>query len=369
MFVFTLAPQGSFHIGEPVGIERQRVLAHIPSDTIWAALFTTWMRDRRCREELLPRFSPSGPPPLTLTSAFPCLLSGNDKPRPTLRLYPRPLVRLNADPRRVEEMGKRVKASWVSERLFRRLCQGENIDDALQRECFAPGGLWFDPEDRKQLPFHLLDPEGHIRPLWAVEDLPRVALDRVTHAGNLYHIGHVTFARGVGLWFGVRADSDLEPYLHWALDALADAGLGGLRSTGHGAFRWGRAEEEDRPATESGHAVTLARYAPRNQEEVEAALQSPHAAYGLVTIGGWCVDDSEHAWRRRWVWMVAEGSVIGHSAGTPGWMVPVTPARPEDWDEAASPWPFGADRPVYRWGYAFPVPIASGALPEEVAHV
>jgi CRISPR type III-A-associated RAMP protein Csm4 len=164
---------------------------------------------------------------------------------------------------------------------------------------------------------------------------------------------------------------DLEAPLHQALDVLADAGLGGLRSTGHGAFCWGWQEKDLPRAEQVGYAVTLARYAPRDVDEITHTLRVERSAYKLVTVGGWCVDDYGHPWQRQRVRLVAEGSIIGHHSQPEGWLVPVTPHKPKDWQGDASPWPFGENgcgRQVYRWGFAFPFPVAEAALPPEVNH-
>lgn len=365
MSFITLAPKGSFHIGEPVGIERQAVLTHIPADTLFAALCTAWAQGGEDVTALLSYFMPGSAPPLFLTSAFPCLYRHVDgKPQSVLRFYPRPMVKIVASKEAIDAAGKDLKkAAWVSEQLFQHLCAGKSVEKALGNECFGPGGVWVTPEDlledstqrrRNAEPTALrLDAEGRLKPLWKQWDVPRVTLDRVTGASTLYHIGRVTLAENVGLWFAARGDVSL---LRGALDRLADSGLGGLRSTGHGAFTWGWTEEDIQATGNSGYGVTLARYAPCGKDEVRQTLQQPHAAYSLVSVGGWCVDDAQHAWRRQAVRMISEGSVIGIPHASLGQLVDVAPKSV-------------MNRPVYRYGYAFPMGIAPAALPEEVAYV
>ncbi len=360
MTIITLAPKGSFHIGEPVGIERQAVLTHIPADTLFAALATTWAQSGRDVNALLARFTAAAAPPLLLTSAFPCLYDTNLKN--TLRFFPRPQVRLNAAKEKIEAAGKGLKkAAWVSEQLFGQLCQGKSIEAALDKRCFGPGGLWVTPEDLTH-PLLPLDAEERLKPLWKQWDAPRVTLDRVTGASTLYHIGRVTLAAQVGFWFALHGEAPLVNAVTEALAVLADSGLGGLRSTGHGAFDWTSTDATLPGMGDSGYAVTLARYAPRDKDEAAQTLQQPRTAYTLVNVGGWCVDDENHAWRRRSVRMISEGSVIGSTAV--GQLADVTPIKPDKWQDAATPWPFNL-RKVYRYGYAFPIGIATDALPEE----
>ena len=367
MPIVTLAPRGALHVGEAVGIERQKVLTYVPSDTLLAALLTAWAQLGRVAE-ILPHLQKADPP-LKLTSAFPCLYTINEKGvQSTLRFYPRPLVHIKASEECKEQAGKKLtQAAWVSDSLFYRLCRGEDVSDACQDEFFGPDGLWCDPSDAH----HLADwrtTRGDLRPLWKVDVVPRVAVDRVTNASTLYHAGRVLFAHRVGLWFGLRlATDEIEAPLRQALDLLADAGLGGLRSIGHGAFRWGWQDQDLPRIGQEDYAVTLSRYAPRSADEISHTLRVTHSAYKLVTVGGWCADDQGHPWRRQRVRMVTEGGVIGCRSQPAGWMVPVTPRQPEGWQEEVTPWPFGKNgdgRQVYRWGHAFLLPVAKAALSE-----
>lgn len=379
MTIITLAPKSSFHIGEPVGIERQGGLAYIPSDTLFAALVTTWAETGELTR-WLPQLNAS-PPPLLLTSAFPCLYNGSvEKPQATLRFFPRPMVKINASKEAKDTGGKDFKkAAWVSERLFERLVRGDTVDEALSNErCFGPGGIWVTPEElphdaaqrRKgaedEKPTLRVDAEDRLKPLWKQWDTPRVTLDRVSGASQLYHIGRVTTADQVGFWFALCGDAEVVAAAQRALALLADSGLGGLRSTGHGAFTWSAAQDDlPRMHGQSAYAVTLSRYAPYDAAEARRTLQCPHTAYSLVNVGGWCMDDVHHAWRRKTVRLVSEGSIIANDAR--GRLVDVTPERPREWQEAATPWPFNA-RKVYRYGYAFTVGITASALPEEVTY-
>jgi len=366
MPLINLNPRGPVHVGEHVGIERQRVVGHIPSDTIFSALFAAWAALGMLDEVLaLPWDSQ---PPLLLTSAFPRFLNPSDKGAggTILRFYPRPMVRIRADRARLDALGKGLtRTEWVSETLFRRMCSGEDVTVACNARCFT-SFAWFHPDDLDRLPQHLRMAVEAGATFWARDVVPRVTLDRVTNASNLYHVGLVAFGPEAGLWFSVRLlQPEFRAHLTAALSFLSDAGLGGLRSTGAGSFSWAWGDEEEPPTTGTGYAVTLSRYAPRDADEIAMALQSPHAAYRLVNVGGWCQDDSGHSWRRRQIRLVTEGSVIGATSGVAqGKMARVTPLPPPDWNDAVRPWPFGAGREVYRWGYAYLWGVGADALPE-----
>lgn len=366
MPLINLTPRGPFHVGEHVGIERQRVVAHIPSDTVFSALFAAWAALGMLDDVL--SLSWDSQPPFLLTSAFPRIVhrTGKGAGGTDLRFYPRPMVRVRAARERLDALGKRLtRTEFVSETLFQRLCSGADVTDACDERYFT-ASAWFHPEDLERLPQRLrLVVEGGA-PFWSREVVPRVTLDRVTNASNLYHVGQVVFGPEAGLWLSVRLlrPESRDP-LTAALTFLSDAGLGGLRSTGAGGFSWTWGEEEEPPAAGAGYAVTLARYAPRDADEITVALKSPRVAYRLVNVGGWCQDDSGHSWRRRPIRLVTEGSVIGVVPGAAqGKLAQVTPLRPPDWNDAVRPWPFGAGREVYRWGYAYLWGVGPDALPE-----
>ena len=341
MIAVDLHLRGPFHVGE-LGVGHEETLSYIPSDTLYSALVSAWVaRGKR---------GPFDPSPLRITSAFPRVGS--------FRLYPTPFVCINVSRERRDALGKALtNCAWCSERVFARLIQGADLTPLAQKANFV-GGVWFDPADLAQLP---PPPNGEAgwRRFWATRPpAPHVALDRVSNAPNLFHTGRATFGPGCGLWFGVEyAVDDGASALGQALDYLADAGLGGMRSTGHGAFRYEmggspprlpQLVSEGKPA----YAVTLSRYLPDSAAEAAAALQAPRAAYKLVRVGGWCQDDAGHPWRRRQVRFAREGSVLGWSGGQLGSIADLKPDRVGQ---------FGGRR-VLRYGLAFPVPVAEEAL-------
>ncbi|MBN1875841.1 MAG: hypothetical protein JXA33_16580, partial [Anaerolineae bacterium] len=136
---------------------------------------------------------------------------------------------------------------------------------------------------------------------------------------------------------------------------LADAGLGGLRSTGHGGFTFELSDFTMFNRNLSDYAVTLARYLPAGAAEIASTLQASHAAYKLVVVGGWCQDNTGHPWRRKQVRMVREGSIIGWNNEALGYIADVVPELPPGMDQ------FGG-RPVLRYGVPFPIPVAKEAL-------
>lgn len=327
MIAVDLHLRGPFHVGE-LGVGREETLSYVPSDTLYAALVSAWVAggDK----------GPFDPPPLRLTSAFPRIGS--------LRLYPHPFVRINVTQAQQDALGKTLtKFEWCSERIFNLLINGADVNAQASKSNFADK-IWFHPDDKPSV----------VAPFWETKPpVPHVAIDRLSNAPNLFHNGRATFGPDCGLWFGVEYDAPDSPArLERALGYLADAGLGGLRSTGHGGFSFDIQQNvtlADR--TPSGYAVTLSRYLPASPAELSVTLKAPSAAYKLVHVGGWCQDDAGHPWRRRQVRLAREGSVIGWTGEQVGYIADLKPQAGQ----------FG-DRPVLRYGLAFPIPVVEEAL-------
>lgn len=334
MPIYHLELRGALHVGEAVSVDRESVLEWLPSDSLFAAVVTAWAQRGAVVNGRLELFK-QDEPPFRLTSAFPWV--GGVRFLPAPAALPESLGLEGKDAKRVQ---------WLSSAVFEQLRAG-----AAPEKCLLHGGrVWVTPEEYTRFASAYLNDEDQVR-LWQSFVVPRVTVDRATNASNLFHAGRVSFAAGDGLWFAARG-----AHPEWITDALArlaDTGLGGLRNYGHGAFAWKQSNDEIPGAPTSGAGISLARYAPRNGDEISAALKEGGAAYRLVTIGGWCSDDAGHAWRRRSVRMLAEGAIIPDVTNAHGHLVP---AQPDSVPEFQT-------RQVYRYGIPFFVPagkIAEG---------
>lgn len=323
------------HLGER-GIGMEESGETVPSDTLFSAL--CWavreVEGSGWLEDWLVAFR-SGRPPLLLTSAFP--FAGD------VRFYPRPML----PARGVSDAGapgtspgKRLKGvTHVSEGLFRRWVAGESLAAEMDEGNFLPGGLWISGAESKALPTGISAP-------WSGPDpVARVALDRRSNASSLYQVGEVRYREGCGLWFGVRwRDDGWRDLLVAALNCLAEAGIGGERSSGRGQFRWDSHEGSSfSSAPSSARNVTLSLYHP-TREEVDGGRLG-EAYYRLRVRRGWVGSAEGQGLRGKAVRMLAEGSVI--YGGDAGDLVDVTPEG------------FAAHR-VYRYGLAFPIAVEAG---------
>ena len=333
----------AFHFGKHgIGQEESGVIFH--SDSLLAALISILAQTGQ--GNLVPQFMDQlmkAPPAFVLSSAFP--RAGK------IRFFPLPRWVMTRDNLSLENAGfsgKSIKKiQYVSESIFKQLIAGQSLALEIQNATqLQDGYVLCAPSEKDKLPLGLLT-SGK---LWELDQRSRVTLDRLNQSSNLYHTGAVHFAPDCGLWFGLKwnnPDPDLKKIVHNLIQLLADAGLGGERSSGFGQAKITRGEELSLPEMEAGSAwVTLSRYIPAANEL--PALLYDHSNYQLDRVTGWAESISAPAERRRTAQMLAEGSVFGPlQHPDPGEIVDV--------------------RPVYKGTTTFPHPIYRSGLALAVA--
>lgn len=366
--VYRLTFRSGLHLGAR-GVNLEESAEHVPSDTLFAALVDAVLRLSGGGEALAEPFA-RGDPPFLLTSAFPFAGSVRFFPMPV------PLDRWFA-PETLRKRSKELKKiRFVSEALFRRMLAGERMDDwifpdredveptrgvALQRGTFwltveetggLPDRMQVDPETRKPVTPRALRHHSVFKP----HQVPRVTLDRVTSASNIFHAGRVAFSPGCGLWFGVRwhrDDSVLRDLFLRALAVLGDDGLGGERTVGYGGFAWTEEGPLTLPDPTDGSLLwLLSRYHPRPAELPAALTESP--GYALTAVAGWLRTWQGAAQRRQRLWLVAEGSLI--RAVGPGPWGDITDVRPRYRNPQGD-----LPHPVWRYGFALGAAVAPGS--------
>ncbi|MFV9505485.1 MAG: type III-A CRISPR-associated RAMP protein Csm4 [Oscillochloridaceae bacterium umkhey_bin13] len=365
---YRLHPHGAFHFGERgVGVEETAELLH--SDTLFAALVSAWrmLGLQAGPDDLrLPLLDPflERQPPFLISSALP--FAG------PLQLFPRPLLSLGR-----EKALKEVR--YVTPGALRLIIQGAGLTpERAERELIQGGQVWALPGEQAQIRQLLLADEpnekererltalwerepARLELWWAGDDLvPRVTLDRRNAAANLFHVGQLRFAHGCGLAFWANyTDEAYIEHLEAALTVLQEEGLGGKRSVGHGQFNCAvddtppealldLADDDTAPTCQ----LTLSLYAPRPEEyELLGA-----AWYRRILRRGWIFSPEGRNLRRRGIWMLREGSLLPAAlpAAPLGLLADVQPE-------------IGFEHPVWRYGYAFclPLRLVSLGAPEE----
>lgn len=339
-------PHG-IHIGAG-GVESvEDSLEYVPSDTLFAALLDTWRHLGREVKELLPE---NGEPALRVTSAFP--FAGG------VRFYPKPVdlrELFTEETLKTESAGKRLKKiRYISEQLLLKAANGQYLDNFLFPEdenedpktgiALQGGTFWLLPEEVKDLPkeWQLSAEKWWLlrrKKVYETQTAPRVTVDRVNSASNLFQSERVLFNAGCGLWFGVARNSISQAEFENLLTILGDSGLGGERTAGYGHFTFEQKGEFSLNAPQSS-AYLLSRWHPKADE----VSLLPHSAYKLEAVEGWLrTPENAAAQRRKRVWLVAEASLI---AGNPqGDAVDVKPEYDAKSGETIL-------HPVYRPGFA-----------------
>lgn len=356
----------TFHSGLRVGthgVNLEETQALIPSDTLFSAIVDAWRRTGGAPADFVAPFVDQPPyPPFLLTSAFP--FAGQ------VRFFPMPvdLTRIFSH-EALGERGKQIKRiRFLSQCLFKQALKGELLDAMLfpENEYAEPkqgvalqgGTIWLTVKEVKRLPKKFQRPEGRGHALrrlkvWDMSSVPRVTVNRINSASNIFHAGRTTFDNGCGLWFGVQwldpdapvGDGDsYRRAFQLTLSMLQDDGLGGERSTGYGAFTWAESGSVSLPDPAPGRpAWLLSRYHPR-AEELPASLTAEHSAYQLVSVGGWLRSPDGPAMRRKRLRMVVEGGQVALPALPAG---DVSDVRPTYENPAGD-----LSHPVYRYGLA-----------------
>lgn len=346
-------PRG-IHIGaggvESVAESRESV----PSDTLFAALLDTWIHLGGDVNELLPQ---GGEPAFRVTSAFP--FAGG------VRFYPKPVdLRELFSPEKLKDFGagKNIKKiRYLSEALIERARAGNYLDDELKKDSdgewackfsLQGGALWLTEAEIKELPESILFYAENVngkeqkkersmeavmrQTVYASQTAPRVTVDRISSASNLFQSERTVFNQGCGLWFGAVGQINNLSHL---LTILGDSGLGGERAVGYGHFTYQTQKTLNFPDPQTC-ACLLSRWHPR----VDEATLLQNSAYKLEAVEGWLrAPGNTAAQRRKRLWLVAEGSLV---AGNP--QGDAADVRPEYDAKSGETIP----HPVYRPGFA-----------------
>lgn len=356
---FRLKPVSGFHLGRE-GLAQESASEVFPSDSLFAALISTMARlfPEDKVKEFCNRFVghekyTGGTPPLRLSSVFPYI--GD------VLLLPKPLSlpsENNSKNGKAAQSSSSVskdepanakalkKIEFVSPAIFQALLNGEDVsqyidDDDKEKIQLQGKRVLVSEEELKQLP-------KDTDVFWQSTLVPRVSLDRISTASNIYQVMRTVFAPECGLWFMAEVeDEKTKSLLEGLLRVLADEGIGADRSSGYGAFI---PEEIAAPQFNKGSiAVTLSRYNPTEDELIDGVL-GEGALYQLVDVGGYLYTTQAHGQRRKRVRMIEAGAVLNTSKRVPiGRLVDV---RPEIVGEVAKNAPAPPDHPVYRSGIA-----------------
>ncbi len=344
------------HFGE-LGIGIEETSERVRSDTLFSAWSSAYARlfGKDGVEELLQRFLDSANPPVRTSSTF---IYRQDSDR-TIYYLPRPLkfpINYPADDEVEDETEKGdlkffktyKKLSYLPLDVWQRWYQGVGFIKGDREELIA--------ETKGKSNGHLRQAGTFdYKKAFEIDQVPKIAVDRVTRATNLYHTGFVQFrsepiSGGVdnnttcpyclnrnlqpqwqsnairvkslsGLYFLLHfpeSDEKLEYHLHAALHFLGEEGIGGERSSGAGRFdvEWLELPETwrnvvDFPEQNVHHCLVSLFWDDEPSALKRLIADAQQTSYEIQERGGWIgTPSSGRQLRRQMVRMFAEGSVF-----------------------------------------------------------
>lgn len=329
------------HFGE-LGIGIEETSDRVRSDALFSAWVSVYARlfGKNAVEELLQRFPsekhPQLIPPLRISSTF-IYRQENEH---TIYYLPRPLkFPINYPNEDLEFFKNYKKLNYLPLEVWQRWYQGEGFIGGDVEELKA--------ETKGKS-------NGHLRQLgtfdykkaFEIDQIPKIAVDRVTRATNLYYTGFVQFRSDKnpsGLYFLLQLSPEgdkLADQLKAALHLLGEEGLGGERSSGAGRFKieWLELPETWQSIVDfstGNYHILMSLFwdIPIKIEFLD------NASYEIQERGGWI---AENQLRRKMVRMFSEGSVF--LLPPEGKLVDVTPQT------------FKKHR-IYRSGISLSLPI------------
>ena len=316
--------QNPAHFGD-VGIGMEETSDRVRSDTLFSAWVSVYARlfGKNAVEELLQTFPTKDKaqliPPFRISSTFIYREVGQDKN--TIYYLPRPLkFPANYPDDDLAFFKSYKKLSYLPLEVWQRWYQGEGFKQSDVDELKEYGKAGDSHGDLKKLGTF------EYSKAFKIDKVPKIAVDRVTTATNLYHTGFVQFdwkKNPAGLYFILQLSPEREKLadkLQAAFHLLGEEGLGGERSSGAGRFQidWLELPEtwqEVVKFADGNHHTLISLF----WDTITTDFLN-QASYEIQERGGWIV---ENQLRRQMVRMFSEGSVF--QTPTQGKLVDVTP--------------------------------------------
>lgn len=343
--------QNKVHFGR-LGIGIEETSERLSSDSLFSALITAYARLFSSQEvsNLLKLFQTESNPPFRISSTF-VYQQLEDK---TIDYLPKPLrfpinypdndLKISKNYKKLKYLPLDIWHSWYQKHGF--ISSGDNSDvyeltQTSKRKShgklYKAGIFSYGKSFQKTV-------------------LPKIGVDRITAATNLYHTGFVQFncqQQKSGLYFLInfpQPDDKLENNLKAALHLLSETGLGGERSSGAGQFTFdwfnfsqlNKTWQKVLKYSEYTHHTLISLFwdSHINSEFLQ------NSAYEIKESGGWIAQSNI---RRRKVRMFSEGSVF--SQKPQGKLADVTP---KELKTKNGGYKF---HPIYRSGISLSLPI------------
>lgn len=317
MLLCKLIPASPLHLGTRDLLEETSEYIH--SDTLFSAFCNAYrlLYGKEELDNLLKGFVEKNPPFL-LSSAFPFYRENY--------LFPLPKSTNLSEYSEDKKRFKKVK--FVSQTIFEKILANEDVSADIKKYFLIQGGM-----------VHLDEEVDEDFIIWQVKETPRVTIDRLNSASEIFHVTELVLSRDCGLFF--LADfkgNNLIKKFKATINLLSQEGIGGERTSGKGIFKKPVFQEFSLKTNPSDSHITLSLCFPSKEESKR--LVEGH--YELVKRRGWVYSLDSKNRRTKGIRMIKEGSV--YRGKIEGMLKDVTP------DGFTS-------HHVYKYGYAFNVPI------------
>ncbi|HCL99011.1 MAG TPA: type III-A CRISPR-associated RAMP protein Csm4 [Fervidobacterium sp.] len=272
-----------FHVGYREGDYTVSEVS-IPSDTLFSGIINAFslLYGKEETDKLVDAFL-NGEFPFKVSSTFP--YCGDEF------FYPKPL-NYSANTDNAKSVSK---AKYISERLlFQR--SSENIKDI-------------------QISYGFISSKELGTPLYILEKRPRVSLDKITSASEIYYIQLTRYSSNAGLWFFLDVEDEYEKRIRAAIKLLGDEGIGGERTIGAGFFEPEFTDTKEEYAGDS--YISLSSFIPKAEECAFLKF------YELQERTGFIYSPYESTKKHKIYTMVKEGAIL--SGKVEGMIVDGTP--------------------------------------------
>ncbi|MGI2903297.1 type III-A CRISPR-associated RAMP protein Csm4 [Tolypothrix sp. VBCCA 56010] len=320
------------HFGE-LGIGMEESKERVRSDTLFSAWVTAYARlfGKEAVEKLLQEFQQNTPVRMSSTFIY------REVDKRTIFYLPRPLkFPINYPKDNDLAFFKTYKGlNYLPLEIWQRWYQTEGFSTDDSQELI-------DRTNKKDGTVTALKNAGTFdyKTAFSTDKVPKIAVDRVTRATNLYHTGFVQYhweqnGKDVeslsGLYFLLqieRDDKQLITQLQHALEFLGEQGIGGERTSGAGQFKvqWLELPKIWQSVTKfsdtSAHQCLLSMFWDNDQAILQNLITANSSSYEIQERGGWLAESNI---RRQMVRMFTEGSVFPKQPH--GKLIDVTPSE------------------------------------------
>ncbi len=266
------------------------------SDTLYAAIMHAWAllgKPEWITQE----------PTFAVSSLFPFTTDNNKN---IVYFFPKPFVLPIKDEDKKAELSKKFKKiQYLDKEYFEKVLKGEYNPPAESLK----GEYLTDKDFEENKP-----------KIYEKQTIPRICWNRDEKKdAEPFYMEKLFFTEGSGLWFMILCNNEEEnKKFEYALNLLADEGLGTDRNVGNGKFIFAKDELNIDIPEETNYCLNLSLYCPESYEVLEEMLTKKeyekttidkNIGYEIIRRGGW-IGEPYNTYRKKDIYMFSEGSVF-----------------------------------------------------------